>query len=113
MTHILTPDMAAGFARSTLAHIGREYPQKLDQVLMGPEDLQPPSVLHPIFHGSYDWHSCVHGWWQLLRLAGRFPDLPEAAAIREQADVMLVRDKVQGEADYLARPGAAGFERPY
>ena len=109
----LTPDMAAGFARSTLAHIGREYPQKLDQVLMGPEDLQSPSVLHPIFHGSYDWHSCVHGWWQLLRIARRFPDLPEAAAMREQADVMLVADKVQGEVDYLARPGAAGFERPY
>lgn len=113
MKDMLTPDIAARFARSTLAHIGREYPQKLDQVLMGPEDLQPPSMLHPIFHGSYDWHSCVHGWWQLLRIARRFPDLPEAAAIRAEADRMLVAEKVQGEVDYLARPGSAGFERPY
>jgi len=108
----LTEAMAAGFARLTLGHIGRTYPHKLDHIMTGPDDVAPPDVLHPIFHGSFDWHSCVHGWWQLPRIARRFPDLPEGAAIRELADTMLVPEKVAVELAYFERSGAAGFERP-
>src|SRR3546814_2007015 len=84
----LTPTHATRFATATLAHLGREYPYKMDLVLTGPEDAKPPREHHPIFHGSFDWHSCVHGWWQILRLARRFPDLPIAADIRARADEM-------------------------
>ena len=31
------------------------------------------AMLHPIFYGSFDWHSCVHGWWTLLTLRRLFP----------------------------------------
>lgn len=109
----LTPDLAARFARITLDHIGREYPYKLDQILSGPGDILPPAQLHPIFHGSFDWHSCVHGWWQLLTIARLFPDLPEAAAITARADAMLTPALIAGELAYLDRPMTAGFERPY
>ncbi|OWK28658.1 DUF2891 domain-containing protein [Sphingomonas mucosissima] len=109
----LTPDVAAGFARLTLGHVGQRYPFKLDQVLTGPEDLREPHEIHPIFHGSFDWHSCVHGWWQLLTIARLFPDLPEAAEIGGRANEMLVPEKVAGELAVLTRPYAAGFERPY
>jgi hypothetical protein len=104
---------ASHFARITLGHLTREYPNKLDHVIDGPDDLAAPSVLHPIFFGSFDWHSCVHGWWQVMRLARRFPDLPEAAQIRALADRMLVPARVAGEMAYLERPSSAGFERPY
>ena len=57
----LTAERAAGFARIALGHIGREYPNKLDHVLTGPDDLLGPRALHPVFFGSLDWHSCVHG----------------------------------------------------
>lgn len=50
----LTADHAARFMALTLGHLGREYPHKLDHVLDGPADVQSPSALHPIFHGSYD-----------------------------------------------------------
>jgi hypothetical protein len=108
----LTADRAAAFAQMTLGHVGREYPYKLDQMIMGAEEVVAPKVRHPIFHGSFDWHSCCHAWWQLLTLARLFPDLPEAAAIRARADEMLVPEKVAGE---LASIGAgyAGFGRPY
>lgn len=106
-------ETAAQFARLTLGHVGREYPNKLDHVMTGPGDAVTPSALHPIFHGSFDWHSCVHGWWQLLTIARLFPALPEAAEIRARADEMLVPDKVAGELAYLERPASAGFERPY
>ncbi len=104
---------AERFATMTLGHVGREYPNALQHVMDGPGDWGAPSDLHPIFFGSFDWHSCVHGWWQLLRLIRRYPDLAAAPAIRARADAMLVPDKVAGEIAYLARPAAAGFERPY
>ena len=109
----LDRSVAERFAAMTLGHVGREYPNALIHVLNGPEDAQIPSDLHPIFYGSFDWHSCVHGWWQLLRLIRLYPDLEAAPAIRARADAMFVPDKVAGELAYLERPGAAGFERPY
>lgn len=109
----LTPEIAGHFARITLDHIGREYPYKLDHVLSGPDDSATPASLHPIFHGSFDWHSCVHGWWQLLTLRRLFPALGEADAIRARADAMLTPGLVAGELAYLSRPMTAGFERPY
>ncbi len=109
----LDQTMAARFAASTLGHVGREYPNVEFRTLLGPEDLATPSTLHPIFYGSYDWHSCVHGWWQLLRLARLFPAMPEAAQLRARADALFVADKVAGERAFLDRLGTAGFERPY
>jgi hypothetical protein len=109
----LDPATAQRFAAMTLGHVGREYPNLILHLLHGPEDARTPAELHPIFYGSLDWHSCVHGWWQLLRLLRLHPDLPEAPAIRARADAMLVVDKVAGEIAYLERPGNAGFERPY
>jgi hypothetical protein len=110
---MLSVETATRFAHLTLGHVGREYPNKLDHVMAGPEDVQSPSALHPIFYGSFDWHSCVHGWWQLLRIRRLFPETPEAGAIAVRADEMLVADKVAGELAYLERPASAGFERPY
>lgn len=107
----------AAFAASamslTLGHLTREYPHKLDHVMDGPADAVEPHVLHPIFHGSFDWHSCVHGYWQVLRLARLYPDLPQAAAVRAHAARMLTAENFAAECVYLARPSARGFERPY
>jgi len=113
MTTRLTEAMAARFAASTLGHLGREYPHKLDHILDGPEDVTSPAALHPIFHGSFDWHSCVHGWWQVMRLRRLFPDAPFARAVTARADAMLVPDKAAVEQAYLARAVPRGFERPY
>jgi hypothetical protein len=113
MPHSLTPQIAARFARIALGHVRQEYPHKLDHVMDGPEDVLGPRALHPIFYGSFDWHSCVHGYWLLLRLRRLFPDLPEAAAVTGLADEMLTVGKVAGELAYLDRAYTGGFERPY
>lgn len=104
---------AARFMALTTGHLTREYPHKLDHVLDGPEDARTPRELHPIFFGSFDWHSCVHGWWQVLRLARRYPDLPEAGQVRALAAEVLTAENFAAEIAYLARPSARGFERPY
>jgi hypothetical protein len=109
----LDQSLAARFAAIALGHVTREYPHKLDHVLLGDEDLRPPRTLHPIFFGSFDWHSCVHGWWTLLTLRRLFPGIAEAQAIADLADASFTPDKVGIELAYLDRPQSAGFERPY
>jgi len=109
----LSPDLAARFAAIALGHVRREYPNRLDQTLAGPEDLRAPSELHPVFYGSYDWHSCVHSHWMLARLLRRFPDCSAAPAIRALFDEQLVPAKVEAERAYLSAPAARGFKRPY
>jgi hypothetical protein len=113
MTQSLTPETASRFAEAALGHLTREYPHKLDHVMDGPEDVLGPRALHPIFFGSFDWHSCVHGYWTLLRIRRLFPDLPQARQIEDLAEEMLTPGKVAGELDYLDRPYSGGFERTY
>ena len=109
----LTQELASRFARIALGHVRREYPHKLDHVLDGDGDVLPPRVLHPIFHGSFDWHSCVHGYWLLMRVLRRYPEVPEARAIRAFVAEMLTPARAAGELAYLERPSSTGFERPY
>jgi hypothetical protein len=113
MTHGLTPKLADTFAHVALGHVTREYPNKLDHVMNGPDDAKTPRELHPIFYGSFDWHSCVHSHWLLARIYRLFPDGAEATNIRALLDENFTAEKVAGELAYLARPSARGFERPY
>lgn len=113
MTHALDASIASRFAAAALGHVTREYPNHIMHVLTGPQDARTPRDMHPIFFGSYDWHSCVHGWWTLMTLLRLYPDLPDASRIRALADEMFTPRNVAGEAAYLARPEARGFERPY
>ena len=109
----LTEELALRFARIALGHVGREYPNKPDHTLAGPEDARTPRELHPIFYGSYDWHSCVHSYWMLARLLRRYPGFAAAADIRALFDTQLTPEKVAVECAYLAAPTARGFKRPY
>jgi hypothetical protein len=109
----LTDELAAGLARIARGHVSREYPNKLDHVLGGPEDLRGPRDLHPAFFGSLDWHSCVHGFWLLARIRRLHPGLAEAAAIDRLFAVRITQETIAGERAYLDRPLAGGFERPY
>ena len=113
MPSLLPPELAARYARIALGHVGREYPNKLDHVLAGAEDAETPRALHPLFYGSFDWHSCVHGYWTLARLLRLFPTLPEAQAIVALFDERFTPAHVAAELRYLDRPTARGFERPY
>jgi hypothetical protein len=110
---VLDAQTAKRFASIALGHVGQEYPHKLDHVLLSDADALPPRVLHPIFYGSFDWHSCVHGWWTLLTLRRLFPELPQAEQIRALADISFTTDKVAAELAYLDRAQSGGFERPY
>ncbi|HEV2532911.1 DUF2891 domain-containing protein [Phenylobacterium sp.] len=109
----LTPQLASKFAAIALGHVTRPYPNKLDHVLESEADALGIQALHPVFYGSFDWHSCVHGYWLLASLLRREPGIPEAPAIRALFEAQLTPQKVAGEVHYLQRPSARGFERPY
>jgi hypothetical protein len=110
---VLDATLARQLADSALAHVTREYPHKLDHVMTGPADVKGPRALHPLFYGSFDWHSCVHGYWLLARLRRAVPSLPQRAAIAHLFDAQLTATNVAAERAYLARPASGGFERPY
>jgi hypothetical protein len=112
-TTALTPALGAAFARVALSHVTKEYPNKLDHVLNKRADLKTPSQLHPVFFGSFDWHSCVHGYWLLATLLRLFPNMREAARIEELFDSQLTPAKIRAEVRYLGKPLRATFERPY
>ena len=109
----LTPATAQRLASLALANIAREYPHKLDHVLTCDEDSVPPRTLHPAFHGSYDWHSCVHMHWLLAHVLRRFPELPARPAIEALFDQHFSPTAIDAERDYLARPESSSFERTY
>lgn len=109
----LTREVAATFANVALAHVTREYPAKMDHILAGPEDIAGPRALHAVFYGSFDWHSCVHGFWLLARIARLFSDLPQALKIHALFDEHLTQSNVTSELSYLHRPLQQNFERPY
>jgi hypothetical protein len=109
----LTPEIASSFARIALGHVTREYPVKMDHVIGGPQDVRSQRDLHPIFFGSFDWHSCVHSHWLLASLLRREPGIPEAAAIRAHFDQAFTPQKVAAETAYVRLPSSRGFVRPY
>ena len=76
-------------------------------------EVRGPRALHPVFYGSFDWHSSVHGHWMLVRLLRRFPDLPEAEQIRTTLDAHLTAANVAAEVAYLGQANRASFERTY
>lgn len=108
----LTPQLASRFAKLALSHVKREYPNKLDHVLHSPTDLKSPRELHPIFFGSFDWHSCVHGYWLLATIVRSFPEIAESAAINDLFSEQLTSAKVKRELGYLDT-ATGTFERPY
>jgi hypothetical protein len=110
---MLTETTADRLASIALGHVQREYPSKLDHVLLSDADAATPRALHPIFFGSFDWHSCVHAYWMLARLRRRFPAMPASARIDALFEASFTPDKVAAERAYLARTHSGGFERPY
>jgi hypothetical protein len=113
MALALDPASASRFAQLALKCVRQEYPNKLDHVMSGPQEVLAPKTLHPSFYGCYDWHSCVHGYWMLARLLHKFPDLPEAQRIREALNEALSPEKIAVEVAYFGQPNRKSFERTY
>jgi hypothetical protein len=109
----LTDAQVSAFARLALAGIEKEYPYKPSDVLIGPQSVLPPRQVHPVFYGSFDWHSSVHGHWLLVRLLRLYPESSVAAESRALLKRQLTADKLKVEADYFTPKDNLSFERMY
>jgi hypothetical protein len=101
------------FASLALHCVHQEYPNKIAHVLQSDEDVAPPRELTPAFYGCFDWHSSVHGHWLLTRLSKLYPDAEFAAVAKAGLGPSLSKEKLAGDAAYLAGEGRASYERPY
>ncbi len=98
-------------AELALACVHREYPYASIQVISSAEELRPPSEQTPAFCGSFDWHSCVHTHWALLRVARRRPGSELAGRCVAALETTLTERNLIQELEFM-RP-RPGFERPY
>ena len=48
----LDANLASHMARIAFGHVTKEYPHKLDHVLVADEDAKTPRMLHPIFSAA-------------------------------------------------------------
>ena len=117
----LSAAQAQALANTVLANVQAVYPFHLVHFARSAAEIAPPDALHPAFFGSYDWHSCVHMHWTLVRLwtlqrqqgsgNGAPIALQTAAQIEAHLDARLTRERIDGELRYFEpRPS---FERPY
>lgn len=74
-------------------------------------DHTPPTAMHPIFYGCFDWHSSVHSHWSLIRQCRLWPAHPQCESIVESITTRVNRTNAEKEATYLKKH--PHFERPY
>lgn len=90
-----------------------EYPNKLGQTIADASDLKPPKELHPTFYGCFDWHSAVHGYWSMVTLLKNFPELAEAAKVRQLLKRNISAENIAQEVLYFGDKYSKSFERTY
>lgn len=103
-------EAAAELAAHPLDSVGTEFPHHVGSV-DSPDDFEHPSDQHPVFYGSFDWHSAVHSHWSLVRLCRLFDDHPDGADVVESLDARITDENVAGEVEYFEENES--FEKPY
>ncbi|QUQ67748.1 DUF2891 domain-containing protein [Kutzneria sp. CA-103260] len=102
---------ALALLRTAVDNVRRDYPVHWTHVIDGDNDLVPQRAVHPAFAGSFDWHSCVHQTWLIVRLRRLLPSLPIDGG--EVLDQLLTPENCQVEADFFASDRGRSWERPY
>jgi len=110
----LTVKGASHLASLPLKCIAQEFPNKTNHTSNTDSDhVLMPKQLHPTFYGCFDWHSSVHGHWMLIRLLKLFPQMPEAAKIREKLNKTITKENILNEVKYFSMPLTSSWERTY
>lgn len=113
MTTRLEDGDANRLLNTAVANVQRDYPVHWTHIVHSVEDLVPQRVLHPVFAGSLDWHSCVHQTWLIVRLLRLRPDLPTASDAVAVLDRLITVEGCETEAEFFRGPSGGHWERPY
>ncbi|TDQ77182.1 DUF2891 domain-containing protein [Sphingobacterium yanglingense] len=113
-THInLTEEQASQIFSLPIHCLEVEYPNKLGQVLGSSADLKSPKQLRPIFYGCFDWHSSVHGYWSIVELLQKYPDLDKEGKVRAILNQHITPENVAIELAFFNDKNNTSFERTY
>ncbi|MES1221125.1 MAG: DUF2891 domain-containing protein [Bacteroidota bacterium] len=111
---VLTVKGASHLASLPLKCMAQEFPNKTNHTSNSDSHhVLLPRQLHPAFYGCFDWHSCVHGHWMLIRLLKLFPNMPEAAEIRNAINKTITKENILQEVKYFEMPLTGSWERTY
>jgi hypothetical protein len=109
----LTEEQANKLAKLPFYCISTEYPNHVTYLLNDKNDLKEPHEFYPAFHGCFDWHSAVHGYWSLVRLLKKFPGLSNADTIRTVLLNNISKKNILQETAYFQKEQNKHFERTY
>lgn len=110
---MLSEQQAIDLAQVPLDCIHQEYPNKLNQTLADSSHIEPPSSLHPVFYGCFDWHSSVHGHWLLAKVLNKYPSSKLSSTIVATFDKQFTVPNIQKELLYFQPKVNHSFERTY
>ncbi|MBT1001920.1 DUF2891 family protein [Paenarthrobacter sp. DKR-5] len=103
--------VAGSYADIVLENLATPYPFAAQHVAASDEERRLPRELHPAFHTSFDWHSCVHIHALGVMLLQHGVEAGRDASLRRALGGNLTAEKLAAEAEYLqAHPT---WERPY
>jgi hypothetical protein len=111
--HRLLDAKADDWLALAVENILREYPHMPWIIASGPESYRTHRDAHPVFFGSFDWHSCVEMYWVAVRLMRLFPGLAHEQEARHAIGALLTPENIATEAAFFTNPAHGSFERPY
>lgn len=104
---------ANNWLRVGLDNINREFPHRPNLFITEPGPYRTHRERHPVFFGSYDWHSCVEMYWVMVRIMKLVPGLPNEGAARAGIEALLTHENMETELATFNDPANGGMERPY
>ncbi len=104
---------AARLLSTAVTNVQRHHPVHWTRMVSSDADLVPHRVLHPVFAGSYDWHSCVHQTWLAVRVLRLRPHVEGAAEAEAVLDSLITPEGCATEAAFFSAPEGLYWERPY
>ena len=106
-------DNAADYVELAIRNIESEYPHNPWMIVEVPGPLPSHRDLHPVFYGSFDWHSCVEMYWVAVRVLRLFPEEVAQDTARESISGLLTPAHIATEVEFFENPKHRSFERPY
>ena len=112
----LHEELAPKIVPVILANLITRYPYHDAHLTIEGEVPRDPTVAHPAFGNSFDWHSSAHSHWTGVQLVDHFATRPgeephELATLRSTIANNLDAAKLAVESAYLEAHPA--YERPY
>ncbi len=106
-------ELADPYLGMALKNITREFPVYPWYVATRPGTYPTHREAHPVFYGSFDWHSCVEMHWVIVRLLRLVPEAGMATRAIEQLDALITPEGMEREHAFFLDPDLGNFERPY